>query len=174
MIVRAGVAILLLATGCGSGDSEESGPGGFAPGTTCGLDMTVSGAIEDSIAPKSSIACATQLSSSAGFEAGFLAVDNAGSVSTVNLGVDTVEKGKTGTGFSAELEIVHADKRRWKTSSCTVDVIEHALDHSDSFADHYRTVGTGACSAPATSVSGSDPDITVESLAFVATVPWTK
>lgn len=166
---------MLLFAGCGSSeDSEESGPGGFAPGTTCGIRLELSGAIEEALDAESAVACATQLSGSAGVDATFLPIGGAETLSGVELSVDAVEKGKTGKGFPAELSITHADKRRWATNACSVDVLAHAFSQSDSFADHYRIVGTTTCSEPAAAVSGSDPSVVVKSLAFVATVPWTK
>jgi hypothetical protein len=170
---RFGIGLLVLTlTGCGGGDDGgESGAAGFAPGTTCGMSLAVSGAVDATIAQDSAIACVTQLSSGAGIDAGFLTIGGE-TIQHVDLVVDDVEKDATGAGFPAELEIVLADQRRWTASSCTADVLAHGFDHSDELFDHHRIAGTLTCTAPATSAAG--PALTVESFAFVCTVPWTK
>ncbi len=170
-IIVVGCAAPMIA-GCGSSDdSAAGGSGSFPAGTTCGLVISFSGGVEASISAQDSIACATQLSSTAGIEAGFLATDG-GPVQSVDLAVDTLQKAQTGQAFPATLQVHDTDGRSWKADVCNVDILSQTLDSKDSFSENYRTAGKGECSS-ATTTFGSDPEVAVGSFAFVATVPWT-
>jgi hypothetical protein len=168
------VAVALVLVGCGSGDDAEAPGGGFPQGTTCGLRMTLSGGVDDRFTTDSGIACATQLSATMGIDAGFLKVGGE-VVRQVELAVDGVKKGEVGVEFPAAVVIVHADGRRWAASDCDVDVTRHELSHTDSFADHYTTAGSGVCAGPALAAGGAtDTEVSIAPFGFVATVPWTR
>jgi hypothetical protein len=157
---------------CGGGDDGTSESGGFPADTTCGMSIALSGAWNETIPKSSSIACATNLSSDAGIDAGFL--PTAGETTHyVGLAIDDVKKDETGAGFPAELQITHTDQRKWTASGCTATVTAHALAGSDGLFDLHRIAGSVGCETAATS-DGGDAPLTVESFAFVCSVPWTK
>lgn len=166
-------ALALLLMGCGSGDdSGGSGESGFPAGTTCGVSVALSGGVEQTLKGADSVACATQLSSGSGIEAGFLPAGD-GPVTTVTIAVDDVEKGKTGTGFPADVRVRDESGTEWHTIECTADISAHTFSKNDGFADQYQTAGSGECTSPAKSGDGK-PDVNVGSFAFVAVVGWAQ
>lgn len=164
--------LALLLVGCGSGDDSGGGGSGFPAGTTCGLSVALSGGVEQTLTGSDSMACATQLSSSTGIQAGFLPVGQ-GAVTTFSISVDDVEKGKTGKGFPAEVRVHDGNGHDWQTLDCVADISSHTFSHTDSFADHYQASGNGSCAGPASS-GGGEADVDVGAFEFVAVVPWTK
>jgi hypothetical protein len=94
-------------------------------------------------------------------------------VTTVTIAVDDVEKGKTGTGFPADVRVRDESGNEWHTIECTADISAHTFSKNDGFADQYQAAGSGTCTGPASS-GGGEPDVNVGSFAFVAVVGWTK
>jgi hypothetical protein len=165
------VGSLFACMGC-SGDDGDGSSGGFPSDTTCGLSVAISGGVEGSFTPDTAVACATQLSSTAGIDAAFLQLE--GDVRTVELEVADVTKGETGQGFAARVRVTHEDDRRWGADGCVVDITKHSFVSQDDFADRYLVAGSGVCDEPAASIGGTDPEVTIGELSFVATVPWTQ
>jgi hypothetical protein len=165
--------LALLLVGCGSGeDSDGSGGNGFPAGTTCGLSVALSGGVEQTVEGADSVACATQLSSGSGIEAGFLPVGD-GPVTMVTIAVDDVEKGKTGAGFPADVRVRDESGTEWHTIECTADISAHTFSKNDGFSDQYQAAGSGTCTGPASS-GGAQPNVDVSPFAFVAVIGWTQ
>jgi hypothetical protein len=165
-------ALAFLLVGCGSENDSDGSGSGFPAGTSCGLSVTLSGGVEQTVKGDDSVACATQLSSGSGIEAGFLPVGD-GPVTTVTIAVDDVEKGKTGTGFPADVRVRDENGKEWHTIECTADISAHTFTKNDGFGDQYQTAGSGECTGPASS-GGPEPDVNVGSFAFVAVVAWAQ
>ena len=102
----------------------------------------------------------------AGFETDYIATE--GELRRVDLAVDEVTRGETGNGFPATLTLTDAAQERWE-AGCMANVSTHELVSGND----YKIVGTGSCSAPATSQS-SATNVTVGDFAFVTVVNWTQ
>jgi hypothetical protein len=160
--------------------SDGSGSGGeatvFSADTTCGAALALDGALTSSLPPsRSSTACSSQTSFDSGIDVGFAFVES--ELSHVDLAVDDVLEGETGSGFPARLEIVHDDGRAWRGQDCTAEIGEHAhVGPGELGWERYRLTGSVACESAASVGVGdggaSDDALEVESFTFVVTLSW--
>jgi hypothetical protein len=144
----------------------------FSQDTTCGAAITLGGALVLRVAPSnSSTACASQTSLGSGIATGFLFVES--ELSRVELEVDDVLEGETGSAFPARLRIVHDDGREWLGERCTAELAEHEhVGPGELGWELYRVVGSVACDGAASIRDGSAPALQVQSFDFVVTLSW--
>ena len=155
------VSWALLGAACGEGGDIEGSE-------SCTLKASFSGAIDTAIAP-GSVACAVLASFDSGVEVGYLAPG--ATVERVDLSIDEVTEGETGTSFPAEVGIeVATESYTWV--SCTATISEHEYVGPAELGDDYRVVGTVTCPVDAPADSGSPSTVSLDELEFVVTTSW--
>jgi hypothetical protein len=148
-------------------ESDDPAGSGFSPDTTCGLDLSTSGATKLTVSPSDSVACATQLSSGTGIDVGFLLIE--GAVEATSLRVN-VGKGQTGTGFLAQVGVKPRNADELQAVGCLADITANEDRGPAELGRQYRVVGE--VHDDGKSNPGED-SIVIDRLRFVASVTWT-
>lgn len=162
-MMRYSLVLLTLAVGCGEP--------GFEPGTTCGIAVDVSGAMETSVGARHATACATTLSFETDFTAIFIPLGH--ELEAIELRVEEVARGETGAAFPTVVDVRAADERRWTTTACTAAIDRHDYDEPAEFGgDHYRVQGAVTCDEPA--VNDGAPPVAIDALEFIVTITWSE
>jgi hypothetical protein len=172
------IAWLAGSVACSDGSGGGGQPTVFSADTTCGAALALDGALTSSVPPsRSSTACSSQTSFDSGIDVGFAFVES--ELSRVELAVDDVLEGETGSGFPARLEIVHDDGREWRGQGCTAEISEHAhVGPGELGWERYRLRGSVACERAASVSAGggdagaSEDALELESFTFVVTLSW--
>jgi hypothetical protein len=175
--LRIGIALLASAAACSDGEGSGGPLVAFPADATCGAALALDGALVLTIPPsRSSTACSSQTSFDSGIDVGFAFVDS--ELSRVDLAVDDVREGETGSGFPARLEIVHDDEREWRGQACTAEIAEHEhVGPGELGWERYRLNGSVACESAASvgddaGVTGSSEALELKSFTFVVSLSW--
>jgi hypothetical protein len=162
------LGLCLLAAGCSDDDPPKPVPT-FAPAQTCGVKVEVTGSVTATLSGKADeVTCTTGLPQT-GVRAGYQPV--AGELMALDLRVDDVGKGVTGSNFAATLNVQTRDEA-WTQHFCAVDVTEHTFIGpgqrlSEPYGEGFRVVGFGRCTPSA----GSE-HVSVGPLEFVTVITW--
>ena len=172
--------LLVVGLGCGT-DAKNNGDGGSNNGSSggdivCGLDTTLSGAVEQTVAWGSGQGCAAASSGSlltftfGAFGGESIVVGASGGAGITAEGVDAYvtyrDADFEGSGEAAE----------WTTRDCTIDITRNELVESDpDFGDLYLVEGNGSCTTPATPMANGGAatgELTIGDFEFALEVPF--
>lgn len=151
------VVLALVGAGCGE---ESSAP------STCAMSASFTGGLSGS--SSGDPACLTSFAGSSSIDGSFVFLS--GPIDTVELEIDDVDMGETGSTFPAMVRVTARDGGRW-TGTCAAAVTGHVLYGPAELGDRYRAEGTVTCATPLVSDDGS-PAATVTHLDFVMTSTW--
>jgi hypothetical protein len=87
-------------------------------------------------------------------------------ITGIGIAIMALPPGEVGTGYSAGINIEHADGRTFYSLACTADIAEDAAIATTSAGTRYRIRGRGECSSTATASPGS---ITISPFQFTVT-----
>jgi hypothetical protein len=140
---------------------------------TCGLRAEVAGGASIRFTGNDDAACAAQHSFDTGLDLMFLGTNAKGSVEVM---VDDVTEGVTGSDFPTRLLVTSAAREHWQGGGCLVTIGEHRLVRTEASAlgelRHYQVSGHGTCSDSIASMPAGAPAVTVGEFNFRSGVTW--
>ena len=167
------IAVLaLLLVACG-GDDDAGGGSESKP--SCAFGATLSGDVLGTFDANKDLACLISHSFESGIDVVFITGEGA---STVELGIDDVTEGQTGTAFPATIRLSLEDGGDYATPTggCTATVTEHQLEKTEMSAigelRHYQVAGAAVCAEPAISSAPETGAITFDDVTFRIPAVW--
>jgi len=122
---------------------------------------------------KNDAACATQHSFDTGLDGVFVGTNAKG---TLELVVDDVTEGETGSDYPTRITVTSPAKERWQGTGCLASITEHRLVKTEASEigelRHYQVGGEGSCSKPLESVPAGSDAVTLGPFAFRAEFTW--
>jgi hypothetical protein len=170
--------LCLTVSACGnSGDSGGGAGGGGSTSSsslgTCGIRADVAGGTAIQFTGKDDAACATEHSFDTGLDGSFIGTDAKG---TLELIVDDVAEGKTGSDFPTRIVVTSPAKERWQGTGCLTSISEHHLVKTEASEigelRHYQVSGEGTCAKPLDSVPTGGDAVTLGPFTFRAQFTW--
>jgi hypothetical protein len=155
---------------CGDDGTGDDGSGSLGE---CALRANATGGIDLRFTGKDDAACATQHSFDTGLQVTFIGTSAKG---TLDLVVNDVAEGETGSDYSARVIVTNSAQARWQGSGCVAAISEHRLVEVEASEigelRHYQVSGEGNCSEPLVSVTAGGDAVTLGVFAFRAQFTW--
>ena len=176
MTIRAFVSALLglSVAACAGGDDDDGvGPTDSSSLGTCAIRADVTGGTTIHFAGKDDAACATLHSFDSGLDALFIGTNAKG---TLELIVDDVLEGETGSDFPTRVVVTSTEKAHWQSAGCLTSISEHELLEIEASEigelRHHQVSGEGSCPEPLVPESAGDDGVMLGPFTFRAQFTW--
>jgi hypothetical protein len=172
MTIRAFLLVVACVTLPACDDGSAAGEGPTTLGT-CGIRAEVSGAASIRFTGVDDAACATQHSFDTGLDVLFIGTNSKG---TIELAVDDVAEGETGSDYPTRVVVTSMTNERWGSNGCLASISEHRLLELESSEigelRHHRVSGEGRCAASLEAESAGADGVTLGPFTFRAEFTW--
>jgi hypothetical protein len=168
------IALCVSVSACGgSDDGNADGGNGSSSLGICGIKADVAGGTAIEFTGNDDAACATPHSFDSGLDAIFIGTNAKG---TLELVVDDVTEGETGSDYPTRITITSTAKEHWQGAGCLTSLSEHRLVRTEASAlgelRHYQVSGEGSCRTPLDSVPAGGDAVNIGPFAFRAEFTW--
>ena len=156
--------------GCG----DDDGGGDGSSDSSCGIGVTLSGDVNQTLDVDDNAACVVSFSYDAGINAGLTTLS---ANLSIQIGIDAVMEGQTGSGFPTEMGVTLDNGPSYSTSptGCSATITEHEREGTQTGElgeRDYRVVGTATCTEPAVREDGMAGQITLSNISYVIPAVW--
>jgi hypothetical protein len=157
--------------GCG----DDDGGGDTVSDSDCALGITLSGDVEKSVSVNDSAACLVAHSFESGIIAGLTVL---GSGFSIQINVQDVTEGQTGSGFPMEVGVNIDDGPGYNTPlpGCSASITEHAfngtVENEIGEQREYRVIGSASCTEQAVR-EDAPGELTLTNVVFHIPGIWT-